>query len=91
VQKKNKEVNRESIQQRKIQKEKTIGRGIISEELLAEKEIKATEQKALDLVFKLFTQDEEFFTAKDVARVLKLLEYQLPKSKIDLMIWVPSL
>jgi hypothetical protein len=45
----------------------------------------------LDSVFKLFTgPNSDFFTAKDVSRVLKMLEYPLSKEKIDLMIWVST-
>ena len=43
----------------------------------------------MDSVFKLFTGPySDYFIAKDVSRVLKMLDYPLSKEKIDLMIWV---
>ena len=58
------------------------------EEILSEQTIKATEQKALDRVFKLFSGKNSYFTSLDIKRVMKLLDYNLPNNKIDLMIWV---
>lgn len=63
---------------------------INKEEILSEQTIKATEQKALDRVFKLFSGKNSYFTSLDIKRVMKLLDYNLPNNKIDLMIWVFS-
>jgi len=45
----------------------------------------------LENVFEIFTGYKDYFTTNDIARVLKFLDYPLPKSKIDLMIWVLAL
>lgn len=72
----------EAIKQRRLQKEKSI------EDKLKEIVITNTEKKSLDKVFNLISTNGESFAGPEISRILKMMDMNLSKSEIDLMIWV---